>query len=143
MGASQSSQPPSRHNSRHGGPPSSDRHGSQHKQPKAASISVSMKTPLPPIKDHPSEASSVPVPAVAVPIPVKKKPVSLPASEENSYVDQSREVDLIHRMDKMGIEVEEDEDEDHETRFGIDWDDFEDDVDRTNRRMCVVDGREG
>src|SRR5271168_5008908 len=98
MGASQSSQPPSRHNSRHGGGvvlPDNTKGVPQHKQ-KAASISVAapMKPPPLPIiidnpapKTPPTEVLSVPVPAVAMPIPAKKKPMSLPASGEKSYLD--------------------------------------------------------
>ena len=128
MGASQS-QPPSRHNSRHG----SD---SKQRQ-KAASVSSPMKPTLPVIVDRSPapvaamapEPSSVPVPAVAVPIPIKK-PVSLPNSGENSYIDQSKDVDFIHKLDDLELkEMNEEMDEKEvESKFGIVWvasDDFE------------------
>lgn len=150
MGASQSSQPPSRHNS--------SRHGTadtkQHKQ-KAASISAPMRhqqqqqppaPALPAIIDSPAPArvttppvvpQSVPAPAVAVPIPGKKKPVSLPASKENSYVDQHKDTDLLHRFEVIDVkEMEEEMDEKEvQSKFGIAWvasDDF-DDEDRNLR----------
>ena len=101
-----------------------------------------MKPPLPVIIDNPpppvtppTEIRSVPVPAVAVPIPVKKKPISLPASGDNSYVDQHKDTDLIHRFDKLDLtEMKEEVDElEGESKFGITWapiDDFEEDTDR-------------
>src|SRR5271170_164269 len=121
MGASQSSQPPSRHNSRHG-----HQTDNKHKQ-KAASISTPMKPNLPPINDiatpsastpqqttvPPVLAASVPPPSVAVPIPGKKKPLSLPGSSgENSYIDQHKDADLLHRLE--GIEVKDTEEEEEE-----------------------------
>jgi hypothetical protein len=146
MGASQSSQPPSRHNS--------SRHGTadtkQHKQ-KAASISTPMKqqqqqqqppvSPLPVIIDKPAPPrrvitppavlQSVPAPAVAVPIPGKRKPVSLPTSKDNSYVDQHKDTDLLHRFGVIDVkEMEEEMDEKEvQSKFGIAWvasDDFDD-----------------
>ena len=143
MGASQSSQPPSRHNS--------SRHGTadtkQHKQ-KAASISTPMRhqqqqqppaPALPAIIDNPAPArvttppvvpQSVPAPAVAVPIP-GKKPVSLPTSKDNSYVDQHKDTDLLHRFEVIDVkEMEEEMDEKEvQSKFGIAWvasDDFDD-----------------
>ena len=150
MGASQSSQPPSRHNStKHGQSPQD----SKHKQ-KAASVSTPMKqqhqqqSPLSAIIDTPSHPPAPPVvevrsvPAVAVPIPVKKKPRSLPASGENSYVDQNKEVDLLHRLEKFGEEEKEAiDDPDVEAKFGIAWaasdDAIEDDVNKGPKRMSV------
>jgi hypothetical protein len=137
MGASQSSQPPSRHNSRHG------TDSSKHKS-KAASVSSTPKPPLPVIIDNvpspippPIEVRSVPIPAVAVPIPVKKKPVSLPTSGENSYIDQHKDVDFIHRLEKLELDKMEEEGEgdepEAESKFGIEWapsDDFEEDTER-------------
>jgi hypothetical protein len=138
MGASQSSQPPSRHNSRHG-----HQTDNKHKH-KAASIST-MKPPLPPINDiAPPSASTpqqmtvplaAPAPSVAVPIPGKKKPISLPGSSgENSYIDQHKDADLLHRLDQMVVKDTEEEEEMDEkevqSKFGIAWvasDDFEDD----------------
>ena len=131
MGASQSSQPPSRHPSRHG----SD---NKHKQ-KAASVSAPMKPSLPVIIDKPDtpatripEPQSVPAPSIAVPIPIRK-PVSLPASGENSYVDQHKDTDLLHRLEELDLkDVEEEEMDEKEvqSKFGIVWvasDDFEED----------------
>jgi len=150
MGASQSSQPPSRHNSRHG-----HQTDNKHKQ-KAASISTPMKPHLPPINDiaTPSASStpqqttvppvavaataiaaSAPPPSVAVPIPGKKKALSLPGSSgENSYIDQHKDADLLHQLEEMdvkdGEEKEEMDEKEVKSKFGIAWvasDDFEDD----------------
>ena len=139
MGASQSSQPPSRHNSRHG-----HQTDNKHKQ-KAASISTPMKPPLPPINDIATPSASTPqqttvppaapAPSVAVPIPGKKKSISLPGSSgENSYIDQHKDADLLHRLDQMVVKDTEEEEEMDEkevqSKFGIAWvasDDFEDD----------------
>lgn len=79
------------------------------------------------------------VPAVAVPIPVKNKPRSLPASGENSYVDQNKEVDLLHRLERLGIEEKEEiDDPDVEAKFGIAWaasdDAIEDDANKGPKR---------
>jgi hypothetical protein len=78
-----------------------------------------------------TEVQSVPLPAVAVPIPVRRKPASLPASGENSYIEDKRDPDLLQRFEKLEIKEEENEsDEDNEqSKFGIAWvasDDFED-----------------
>lgn len=134
MGASQSSQPPpSRNHSRHGNV------DNKHKQ-RASSVSAPMKTPLPPIAIEKTESTapsiisdpprSVPAPSIAVPIPVKKKPTSLPASGENSYIDNHRDADLLHKHIKE-LDVEDTEEEMDETevraKFGIAWvasDDF-------------------
>jgi hypothetical protein len=135
MGASQSSQPPSRHNSRHGDI-------KLHKQ-KAASISSPMKSSLPVIIDKPTKPSVAvkevqSVPAVAVPIPVKKKPTSLPVSGENSYVDQHRDVDLLHGLEKLKLQEMNEDDPDAPSKFGIAWgaadfEEGEEDVDRNYR----------
>lgn len=113
-----------------------------------------MKPQLPPISDiaTPSAstpqqttvpspiatAASVPSPSVAVPIPGKKKPLSLPGSSgENSYIDQHKDADLLHRLEGMEVkdtpEEEEEEEEMDEkevqSKFGIAWvasEDFED-----------------
>lgn len=157
MGASQSSQPPSRHNpSRHGTADTK----LQHKQ-KAASISTPMKQqqqqqqppapPLPVIVDKPAlpqrvrtppaVLQSVPTPAMAVPIPGKRKPVSLPTSKDNSYVDQHKDTDLLHRFEVIDVkDMEEEMDEKEvQSKFGIAWvasDDF-DDEDRNLRGTNV------
>ena len=85
-------------------------------------------------------AASVPSPSVAVPIPGKKKPLSLPGSSgENSYIDQHKDADLLHRLEGMEVkdkQQEEEEEEEEEmdekevqSKFGIAWvasEDFED-----------------
>jgi hypothetical protein len=104
-----------------------------------------MKSSLPVIIDKPTKRS-VPakevqsVPAVAVPIPVKKNPASLPVSGENSYVDQHRDVDLIHGLEKLKMQEtnEEIDDPDAPSKFGIAWgaadfEEGEEDVDRNYR----------
>src|SRR6202035_3289510 len=109
---------------------------------KAASVPTPMKPPLADIIDNashlvtsPTGIRSVPVTAVAAPISVKKKALSLPTSGENSYVDQHKDTDLIHRFDKLDLaEMKEEGDElEGESKFGITWapiDDFEEDTDR-------------
>src|SRR5579862_4467637 len=103
MGASQSSQPPSRQSSRHDKPHHATDNKAGHKQ-RAASVSTPMKQPtIPVVIDQPqsstdakvTEVQSVPLPAVAVPIPVRRKPASLPASGENSYIEDKRDPDLL------------------------------------------------
>ena len=108
MGASHSYQPPSRHNSRQG----SD---SKQKQ-KQSNVLAPTKPPLPVIIDKPAskssatvEPQSVPAPAVALPIPLKKKPTSLPASGENSYIDRTKDGELLQRLEDLDVnETEED-----------------------------------
>jgi hypothetical protein len=157
MGASQSSQPPSRHNSRHDKAVSPSTDTSKHKQ-KAASVSSPLKPTLPVIIDSAPKpvipplavAASAPVdvvqpaPAVAMPIPVKKKPVSLPTSGENSYVDQNKDVELLHRLEELKMKelAEELNEEDVQSKFGIAWaasDEFDDDVDKHYRGMSCTD----
>jgi hypothetical protein len=106
-----------------------------------------MKPPLPVIVDSPAPPSvktppvpkSVPAPAVAVPIPQKKKPASLPTSKENSYVDQHKDADLLHRFE--GFEVKEMEEEMDETevqsKFGIAWIDEPEDEERNLRGISI------
>ena len=105
------------------------------------------QSPLPVIIDNPNpipppapvEVRSVP--AVAVPIPVKnKKPRSLPASGENSYVDQNKDVDLLHRLERLAREEKEEIDNpDVESKFGIAWtavdDAIEDAVNKGPKRL--------
>ena len=79
------------------------------------------------------------MPAAAVPIPVKKKPHSLPASGENSYVDQNKDVDLLHRLERLAmLEKEEIDDPEVEAKFGIAWaasdDAIEEDVNKGPKR---------
>lgn len=134
MGASQSSQPPpSRHNSRHGT-------DNKHKQ-KAASISSPLK-PNSPVVDNPvpnrvvtpqvTVTQTMPTPAIAVPIPGARKSVSS-TSGENSYVDQHKDTDLLHRLGDLDVkDMEEEMDvKDVQSKFGIAWvasDEFEDDI---------------
>jgi hypothetical protein len=87
-----------------------------------------MKPSLPVVIDNPGKsavASKVvqSVPAVAVPIPGKKKPTSLPASRENSYVDQHKDVELLHRLEELKLKEghEEGEETDGQSKFGIAW----------------------
>jgi hypothetical protein len=135
MGASQSTQPP--HPSR---PPrtvhANEQPHKQHKA-KAASVSTPMKTPavpLSPVIDKQPVATpaaivpmSVPTPAVAVPIPGRKRTGgSLPTSKENSYVDQHKEADLLHRFDVTHDapeekDVEELDETEVQSKFGITW----------------------
>jgi hypothetical protein len=88
------------------------------------------RDPPPPTAPAPQ---SVSVPAVAVPIPLKKKPVSLPASGDNSYVDQHKDTDFLHRLQKLESKDADEEEMDEtevESKFGIAWvasDEFEDD----------------
>jgi hypothetical protein len=102
------------------------------------------QSPLPVIIDHPNPTPAPPaefrsVPATAVPIPVKKKPHSLPASGENSYVDQNKDVDLLHRIERLGMEEKEEiDDPEVEAKFGIAWaasdDAIEEDVNKGPKR---------
>jgi hypothetical protein len=96
-----------------------------------------MKTPpvpLSPVIDKQPVATpaavvpmSVPTPAVAVPIPGRKRTGgSLPTSKENSYVDQHKEADLLHRFDVAHDaaeekDVEELDETEVQSKFGITW----------------------
>jgi hypothetical protein len=65
-----------------------------------------------------------------VPIPMRRKPASLPASGENSYTGEKRDINLPQRLDKLDTNEEDTESDDEEqSKFGIAWvasDDFED-----------------
>jgi len=85
----------------------------------------------------------VPLPSVAVPIPAKKKTRSVPgSSSDNSYVDQHKDADLLHRLEEMEAkDTEEGEEEMDEkevqSKFGIAWvasDDFEDEA---RHQRCI------
>lgn len=145
MGASQSSQPPSRHNSRHG-----TDNTNKHKQKAGSVSSTPMKQQqqqptLPVIIDIPNPApsrvpttppvpQSFPAPAVAVPIPVKKKPASLPTSKDNSYVDQHKDADLLHRFGEVDTkdDIEEMDETEVQSKFRFEWP-FEDFIKTTGR----------
>jgi hypothetical protein len=144
MGASQSSQPPpSRHNSRHGP-------DNKHKQ-KAASVSSPLKPNLPGVDNpapnrvvtpQPPVVQTMPTPAIAVPIPGAKKSISS-ASGENSYVDQHKDADLLHRMKDLDVkDMEEEMDEKEvESKFGIAWvasDEFEDDLRKSMPSLWIA-----
>lgn len=134
MGASQSSQPPNPSRPTRTLP--ANEHAKQRQ--KATSISTPMKTPplpLSPVIDKQPSATptatvpmSVPTPAVAVPIPARRRTGgSLPGSRENSYVDQHKDADLLHRFDVTHDEpeakdIQEEMDETEvQTKFGIVW----------------------
>ena len=78
----------------------------------------------------------MPLPSVAVPIPGKRKARSIPGSSgENSYIDQHKDADLLHRLEDMQVKDTEEEEEMDEkevqSKFGIAWvasDDFDDDA---------------
>lgn len=96
-----------------------------------------MKTPdipvLPIIDTQPAATPaaivpmSVPSPAVAMPIPGRKRTGgSLPTSKENSYVDQHKDADLLHRFDVThdhpeAGEMEEMDETEVQSKFGIAW----------------------
>jgi len=147
MGASQSSQPPSRHNSRHGTETKHKQKAASisstpmkpHQQPNQPPLPVIIDNPTPRVPTTPPVPQSVPAPAIALPIPVKKKPSSLPASKENSYIDQHKDADLLHRFDVNEVkdDMEEEMDETEvQSKFGIQWvksDEFEDVIKSTRR----------
>lgn len=103
---------------------------------KPTTIPVVIEQPATTSKPAFTEVQSVPIPAVAMPIPMKKKPTSLPASGDNSFVEQNRDVDLTKRFDKMDLKEEDENEDDEETEqstFGIAWiasDDFDDEGER-------------
>jgi len=96
-----------------------------------------MKTapiPIPPVVDKQPGATpaaavpmSVPAPAVAMPIPTRKRNGgSLPTSRDNSYIDQHKDAELLHRFDVThdGSEpndMEEMDEKEMQSKFGIEW----------------------
>ena len=134
MGATQSSQ--AAHSSRPPRAVPTANEPGKHKA-KAASISTPMKTapiPIPPIIDKQPSATpaaavpmSVPAPAVAMPIPTRKRNGgSLPTSRDNSYIDQHKDAELLHRFDvthdaSEANDMEEMDEKEMQSKFGIEW----------------------
>jgi hypothetical protein len=145
MGASQSSQPPSRHNSsRHGQLLPDNKLAPQKPLPEAASP---MKAPTAVLVDSPTVTTSPPptaparpiaAPAVAVPIPPRKASVSAANAATGCLgVAQDKDIDLSHRPEESGLEdneAEEMDEDEMQTKFGITWfekDEVEDDLRRS------------
>jgi hypothetical protein len=119
MGASQSSQPPSRHNSRHG-----SESKQKQKQTNVPIPPVPSRPPVPIITDYPGtknapEPLSSPTPAVALPIPVKKpSPISPPGDES---IEQNKHLlRLTETADVAQTDGDMDETE-FQSKFGITW----------------------